>query len=92
LHRGDDDLLALGDELPEVARALGVADCRAHLCELLDGVADLLVEDLPIGDDDDRIECRRIPLWVPRPMQPDELVGEPGDGIGLAAPAECWIR
>ena len=28
LHRGDDDLLALGDELAQVARVLGVADRR----------------------------------------------------------------
>ena len=45
LHRGDDDLLPLGDEPAQVAGVLGVADGRAHLGELLDGVPDLLVED-----------------------------------------------
>ena len=53
---------------------------RAHLGELLDRVPDLLVEDAPVGDDDDRVEDRRIVL-----RQADQLVGEPGDGVGLAA-------
>ena len=43
LHRGDDDLLALCDELAQVAGVLGVADRRADLRELLDRVANLLV-------------------------------------------------
>ena len=59
LDRRDDDLLAALDELAQVARVLGVADRRAHLRELLDRVADLLVEDAPVGDDDDRVEDRR---------------------------------
>ena len=80
LHRGDDDLLALGDELAQVARVLGVADRGAHLGELLDRVPDLLVEDAPVGDDDDRVEDRRVVL-----RQADQLVREPGDGVGLAA-------
>ena len=46
----------LGDERAQVARMLGVADRGAHLRELLDRVADLLVEDAPVGDDDDRVE------------------------------------
>ena len=62
LHRRDDDLLALLDELAQVAGVLGVADGRAHLRELLDRVADLLVEDAPVGDDDDRVEDRRVVL------------------------------
>ena len=41
----DDDLLAALDELAQVAGALGMADRRADLGELLDRVADLLVED-----------------------------------------------
>ena len=80
LHRRDDDLLALGDELAQVARVLGVPDRRADLRELLDRVADLLVEDAPVGDDDDRVEDRRIVL-----LQADQLVREPGDGVRLAA-------
>ena len=39
LHRRDDDLLALLDELAQVAGVLGVAHRRAHLRELLDRVA-----------------------------------------------------
>ncbi len=54
--------LPLGDELAQVARVLGVADGRADLGELLDRVADLLVEDAPVGDDDDRVEDRRVVL------------------------------
>jgi hypothetical protein len=81
LHRRDDDLLTVGDEIPKVARMLGVADRRAHLRELLDGIADLLVEDLAVGDDDDRVEgrCRIL-------RETDELVREPRDGVRLAAP------
>ena len=44
LHRGDDDLLALGDKLTEIARVLGVSDGGSDLGELLDRVSDLLVE------------------------------------------------
>jgi hypothetical protein len=55
-------------------------DRRAHLGELLDGVLDLLVEDPAVGDDDDRVEDRRLVL-----LEPDELVREPRDGVRLAA-------
>ena len=51
--------LPLFDELAQVAGVLGVADGGAHLGELLDGVADLLVEDAAVGDDDDRVEDGR---------------------------------
>ena len=80
LDRRDDDLLAVLDELAQVARVLGVADGRAHLGELLDRVADLLVEDAPVGDDDDRVEDRRVVA-----LQADQLVGQPGDRVRLAA-------
>ena len=88
LHRGDDDLLALGDELAQVARVLGVADGRAHLRELLDRVADLLVEDAPVGDDDDRVEDRRFVLAF-RPMS---WCASQAMEFDLPLPAECWIR
>ena len=55
--------LPLSMNLPQVAGVLGVADRRADLGELLDRVADLLVEDAAVGDDDDRVEdwpCRRF--------------------------------
>ena len=80
LDRRDDDLLAALDELAQVARVLGMADGRAHLGELLDRVPDLLVEDAPVGDDDDRVEDGRRSF-----SQADELMGEPGDRVRLAA-------
>ena len=52
LHRGDDDLLALLDEPPQVTGVLGMAHRGANLHELLDGLLDLIVEDAPVGDDD----------------------------------------
>ncbi len=82
LHRGDDDLLAALDEPAQVARVLGMADGGRHLGELLDRVADLLVQDAPVGDDDDRVEDRLAVL-----LQADELVGQPGDGV-----ASCRCR
>ena len=63
------------------------ADDGGDLGELLDVVADLLVEDPPVGDHDDRVEDRLAVL-----LQPDQLVGQPGDRVALARPAECWIR
>jgi hypothetical protein len=51
-----------------------------HLRELLDRVADLLVEDTPVGDHDDRVEDRRVVL-----SEADQLVREPRDGVRLAA-------
>ena len=80
LHRGDDDLLPALDEAAQIARAFGVADRRADLRELLDGVADLAVENAAVGDDDDRVEDRHVVF-----RETDQLVGEPGDGVGLAA-------
>ena len=80
LDRGDDDLLAALDEPAQVARAVGVPDGRPHLRVLPDRVPDLTVEDHPVGDHDDRVEDRRVV-----PGQPDQLVGQPGDGVALAA-------
>src|SRR6266851_4999603 len=56
LHRRDDDLLALFDELAQVAGMLGVADGRAHLHELPNGRLNLVVEEAPVGDHYDRVE------------------------------------
>ena len=80
LDRGDDDLLAALDEPAQIARALGGSDRRPHLRVLPDRVPDLTVEDDPVGDHDDRVEDRRVV-----PGQPDQLVGQPGDGVALAA-------
>ena len=52
----DDDLLSAFDEPAEVAGMLGVADSRTDLRELLDGVPTLLIEDVSVRHDDDRVE------------------------------------
>src|SRR5262245_30285963 len=80
LDRRDDDLLALRDELAEIARMLGVSNGGAHLGELLDRVSNLPIEDAPIGDDDDRVKDDGIVL-----LEADHLVCEPGDRVRLAA-------
>lgn len=56
LNRGDDDLLPLGDEFAEVTGVFGMPDSRTDLGKLLDRVADLFVEDAPVGHHDDRVE------------------------------------
>ena len=80
LDRRDDDLLAALDEPPQVAGAVGGPHRRRHLRILPDGVADLAVEEDAVRDDDDGVEDRGA-----LPGQPDQLVGEPGDGVALAA-------
>ncbi len=60
-NRGQiDELISGNSENWTIARMSRVADRRAYLRELLDRVADLLVEDAPIGDDDDGVEDRRV--------------------------------
>ena len=59
---------------------LGVADGRSNLGILLDRVPDLLVKNSPVGDHDDRVKGRRVVLFYA-----NKLVGQPGDGIRLAA-------
>ena len=79
LNRRDDDLLAVGDEAAKVAGMLGVADGRADLRELLDGVADLLIEDAPVGDHDHRVEHLAGVIG-----EPHQLVRQPRDRVRLA--------
>ena len=69
------------EQSPQVAGGLGVADDGAYLSKLLDGVPYLPVQHPAVGDDDYGIEDGRIV-----PLQPDQLVGQPCDGVGLAAP------
>ena len=69
---------------PALAGVRLVDDDREAAPALL--IADL-VQDDPVGDHDDRVEDRRVV-----PAQPDQLVGQPGDRVALALPAECWIR
>ena len=89
LHRADNDLFAALDEAPQVARAFGVAHRGRHLGELLDGVADLLVEDAPVGDDDDRVKDLLAPSPARRPMS---WWASQAMELDLPLPAECWIR
>ena len=80
LDRRNDNLLAGRDEATQVTRVLRVANRCADLGVLLDGVVDLLVEDAPVGDHDDRIEGRGTLL-----REPDQLMRQPGDGVALSA-------
>ena len=80
LHGTDDDLLAVLNEFPKITGVLGVSHSRGNLHEALDGVLYLVVEDAPVGYHDDRVEqvltCQ---------AQSCQLMGQPRDGIGLAA-------
>ena len=80
LDGGDDDLLARLDELAQVSGGLGMADDGGDLGEPPDGVADLPVQDPPVRHDDDGVDGRVSVL-----LKTYEPVGEPGDGVGLAA-------
>ena len=85
LNGGDDDALAAGQEVPQLAR-LAVAlsrngtDGRTDLGKLADRAPYLLIQDGAVGDDDDGIEDR---LFVA--LAVDELADQPGDGVRLAA-------
>ena len=76
----DDDLLARLEEPAQIAGAVGVPHGGADLGVLPDRVVDLPVEDEPVGHHDDRVEDRHLVL-----RQVDQLVGQPGDGVALAA-------
>ena len=78
LNRRYDDLLAIGDEAPQVAGMLGVADSGANLRELLDGIANLLIEDAAVSDHDHRVEHLAAVIG-----EPDQLVSQPRDRVRL---------
>ncbi len=80
LHGGDDDFLPALNELAQVSGTLSVADRCPDLGELLDGVADLPVKNAPVGNHDHRIEYGFTVFG-----EADQLVGEPSDGVRLAA-------
>ena len=73
------NLLPRLNEAAKVSRLLRAPDGGADLRVLPDRVGDLPVEDESVGDDDDRVEDGGV---VPR--EPDQLVGQPSDGIALA--------
>jgi hypothetical protein len=79
LDRGDDDLLAALNEAPQISGMLGMPYRCADLDELPDRVADLLIEDNSVGDDDDRVEDRPAVGG-----EPDQLVREPSDRVRFA--------
>ena len=81
LHRANDDLFAALDELPQIAGMFRVADGLADLGKLLDGRLNLLVEDAPVGDDDDGIKNVRFIF-----TQTKKLMRQPCDRIRLPAP------
>src|SRR5215813_2752798 len=81
LHGGNDDLLALGDELAKIARVLRVSHRRPYLGELLDGVPNLLIENTPVSHHNYGVEYRRTTL-----RKADHLMRQPRDGVRLAAP------
>ena len=56
--------------------------------DLTDRLLQLSVQDVAVGDHDDRVEHRLVGLVVQR-RQP---VRHPGDLLVLPDPAECWIR
>ncbi len=83
LERRHDDGLPRFQSLFELAR--GLVDVLHHAQGLLEGpdrALELAVQDAPVGDDDDRVEDPPVVGVV----EHRELVGEPGDGVGLAAP------
>ena len=59
LDRRDDDLLPALEQRAEVTRSVGMADGGPDLGELPDRVANLLVEEAPVGHHDDGVEHRR---------------------------------
>ncbi len=81
LHRGDDDLLPFSNESAQIAGALGMANCRAHLRKLPNGIADLLVKDTPVSHHNNRVK-NPFSLF----FKADQLMGQPCNGVGLATP------
>ncbi len=97
LNGGNDDLLAVTEKLGELGGLggrftfLDRTDGGGNLGKLLDGVANLLIEDTAVGDDNDGIKdgllggCMRGMGRMGRMLQTYELVGKPGDGVAFAA-------
>ena len=80
LHCGDDDLLARGQEFPQLSGSPGMAHGGRHLGKLFDGVFDLLVQHQAIRYDNHRIENSLAPL-----LQPHQLMGQPRNRVAFAA-------
>ena len=84
LNGSDNDALSVCDGPCQIVGVFrprhGIADLR----ELFQGVSDLLVQNAAVGDHDDGIQYRPSVL-----LQPDQLVGQPCDGVRL--PATCAV-
>jgi hypothetical protein len=87
LDGDDDDGLRTLQGLREFLRlrafallAVDAADDTVGVLELIDRLLELVVEDGPIGDDDDGVKLFLAPCGVER----GELMGGPGDGVGFA--------
>ena len=81
LHGCNDDFLPFVNESAQIARALRMADHIAHLSKGFDRIPDLFVQNPAIRNDNDGIENRFSFLF-----QPNKLMCQPCNGIGLAAP------
>ena len=93
LHGDDDDQLAVEQRLSQQPRlrlrvtglrrgvAVNGGDDAGVVVDLLDRVLQLVVEDGPVGDDDDRVEHLLV-----ADLQPRHPVRRPGDRVGLARP------
>ena len=81
VDRGNDDLFAVLQSLPEFAGRRRPRDRAGHLHELFDGVLDLLVQVHPVGHDDDGIDYGFAVVL----FQPDQLMRQPRDGVGFPA-------
>ena len=80
LDRGNDDPFACCDSVGQVPGMLSPLYGLCYLHELLDGIADLLIQDTTVGNYDDGIN-QRMPIL----HKPNELMRKPCDRIGLAA-------
>jgi hypothetical protein len=78
LNRRNDDLLFTFDEAPQITGALGMSHRSSHLDELPDCVPNLLVENDAVRHDNDRIKG-----GLAIPLDTDQLMREPRNGIGL---------
>src|SRR5437763_4050191 len=72
--------LARADESPQVTRMLRMADDRSDLSELSNCVANLLVQDAAVGDDNYRTKDVFTCL-----LQADELMRQPRNRIAFSA-------
>ena len=83
LERGDDDGRGGRQGLGQLAGVdVDLPDHPLPVLELVDRVLELLVEDEAVGDDDHRIED----LFVRGVVKRSQPVGQPRDGVALAAP------